>query len=129
MRKTRNALIVYTIGSFIYSLIEIFFRGHTHWTMVIAGGLIFLLLYFISIKTEHSYYTTQILIFTVIITGLELILGLFLNKILKMNVWDYSERPLNLFGQINIFNSLLWLLLSIPCVIVCKILRILFRQV
>ncbi len=128
LEKIRNSLIVYTIGSFIYSIIEIVSRGFTHWTMVIAGGYVFIILYQISVLTEQSYYTTQIVIFTAIITAIELILGLVLNKLLKMNVWDYSNRPLNFLGQINLFNSLLWLLLSIPCVIVCKILRTLFKR-
>ncbi len=123
MEKMRNALFIYTIGSFIYSIIEIVFRGHTHWTMVIAGGIVFMLLYLLGKRFDRSYYTTQIIIFTVFITVSELFFGLFLNKLLKMNVWDYSNRPLNFLGQINLFNSLLWLLLSIPCVIVCKKLR------
>ncbi|MCR4563311.1 MAG: putative ABC transporter permease [Clostridiales bacterium] len=128
LKRIRNTLYIYTVGSFVYSLIEIVFRGHTHWTMVISGGIVFLFLYSIGKLTSDSYYTTQILIFTVFITGVELILGILLNKILKLNVWDYSNRPLNLFGQINLFNSLLWLLLSIPCVIICKRLRERFKE-
>lgn len=128
MHKLRNILVIYTIGSFLYSIIEIVSRGFTHWTMVIAGGLVFVILYRVSVKTEQKYYTTQIIIFTVIITLIELFLGLLLNKILKMNVWDYSNRPLNIFGQINLFNTLLWLLLSIPCVIICKLLRKALKQ-
>ncbi|MBO4339087.1 MAG: hypothetical protein J5877_04135 [Clostridia bacterium] len=128
LKRIRNTLYIYTVGSFVYSLIEIVFRGHTHWTMVISGGIVFLFLYSIGKLTSESYYTTQILIFTVFITGVELILGILLNKILKLNVWDYSNRPLNLFGQINLFNSLLWLLLSIPCVIICKRLRERFKE-
>jgi len=129
LEKLRNMLYIYTIGSAVYSLIEIVFRGHTHWTMVIAGGVVFLFLYKISKLTEQSYYTTQIIIFTVFITTIELILGIILNKILKLNVWDYSNRPVNLFGQINLFNSLLWLLLSIPCTVICKRLRNRFKQI
>jgi len=127
LENIRNSLYIYTIGSTVYSLIEIVFRGHTHWTMVITGGIVFLLLYRIGKAFDKSYYTTQIIIFTVFITAIELILGLILNKLLKMNVWDYSNRPLNLFGQINLFNSLLWLLLSIPCVVICKRLRERFK--
>ena len=128
MEKLRNTLCIYTIGSFVYSLIEIIFRGHTHWTMVITGGIVFLFLYKIGKLTDNSYYTTQIVIFTVFITLVELILGLLLNKVLKLDVWNYSNRPLNLFGQINLFNSLLWLLLSIPCVLICKGLREKFKS-
>jgi len=126
--KIKNTLLIYTIGSFTYSLIEILFRGYTHWTMVISGGLVFILLYSVSCKMEQNYYTTQIIIFTLLITTTELFLGMILNKALGLKIWDYSNMPLNFLGQINLFNSLLWLLLSIPSVLICKRLRKIFNK-
>ena len=35
-------LFLFGIGGFIYALIEIMFRGHTHWTMMILGGICFI---------------------------------------------------------------------------------------
>ena len=42
--------ILITIGGLIYSLIEIIYRGYTHWSMVIVGGLAF---YLIGRINEH----------------------------------------------------------------------------
>lgn len=47
-----------------------------------------------------------------IITGIELIFGIAFNIILKEQVWDYSNMPLNLFGQICIPFSIAWFGLS-----------------
>ena len=54
-----------------------------------------------------------------VITGVELIVGCIVNLILKLEVWDYSNMPLNLLGQICPLYSLLWGFLTIPIVFLC----------
>ena len=44
-----------------------------------------------------------------IITGVELVFGLVFNQALGMGVWDYSRVPLNLWGQICLPFTLIWL--------------------
>ena len=44
-----------------------------------------------------------------IITGVELVFGLVFNRALGMGVWDYSRVPLNLWGQICLPFTLIWL--------------------
>ena len=36
-------LFLFTVGGILYSLIELLFRGHTHWLMICVGGFCFLL--------------------------------------------------------------------------------------
>ena len=48
----------------------------------------------------------------IIITLLELIAGIIVNIILGWNVWDYSNLPGNLLGQICPQFTVLWFLLS-----------------
>lgn len=55
-----------------------------------------------------------------VITSYELFSGIVFNKILKLKVWDYSDRPLNIKGQICPQYSVLWGLLCIPVNFVCK---------
>ena len=38
-------MVVFLIGGVTYAMIEIMWRGNTHWTMVLLGGLCFLTLY------------------------------------------------------------------------------------
>ena len=35
-----------------------------------------------------------------VITGVELVMGLLLNRLMGFNIWDYSNVPLNLLGQV-----------------------------
>ena len=41
-------ILVFVLGGSAYGLMEILFRGHTHWTMVITGGACILTLYLLS---------------------------------------------------------------------------------
>lgn len=50
-----------------------------------------------------------------IITGVELVFGLVFNRALGMGVWDYSRVPLNLWGQICLPFTLIWLGFSFYC--------------
>lgn len=50
----------------------------------------------------------------IIIDSLELGGGLILNKVLKLNIWDYSNSKFNLLGQIDLIHSLGWLAITIP---------------
>lgn len=60
-----------------------------------------------------------------IITLFELLCGLILNLKLKLNIWDYSNRRLNIKGQICPLFSLLWMLLYMP---ICAISRLINRK-
>ena len=41
-------VLIYAAGGLLYGLIEILWRGWTHWSMVLCGGLCFLMMYLIS---------------------------------------------------------------------------------
>ena len=41
-------VLIYAAGGLLYGLIEILWRGWTHWSMVLCGGLCFLVMYLIS---------------------------------------------------------------------------------
>ena len=45
MKKILNKyIILWIIGGIIYAMMETLFRGHTHWTMIILGGICFICL-------------------------------------------------------------------------------------
>lgn len=113
MQKTKSKIILFSIGAFGYGLIEILWRGYTHWSMLSAGGICFMFFASMSEKLKRTSLFIKALIGSLFITGIELIFGVIFNVILKKNVWDYSKMPLNFGGQICAFFSFLWLLLSI----------------
>ena len=59
------------------------------------------------------------------VTGLELLTGLVVNRWLKWNVWDYSRQPFNLMGQICLPYFLLWIPLAAAAVFLEDALRLL----
>ena len=63
-----------------------------------------------------------------IITALEFFVGLLVNKIFRLHVWDYSHLPFNIFGQICPLFSFAWFLLSFPACHLCDgVQMLLFR--
>ncbi len=112
--KSRIYLYVFLIGAVLYSAIEVAFRGHTHWTMFLSGGVIFLLIYLMNKYIRTNSLTVRCLLSCGIITTIELIVGIIVNIIFKMNVWDYSNQPFNFLGQICPVFSAAWFIISIP---------------
>ena len=58
----------------------------------------------------------KMLIGTAVITAFELVTGVIVNLWLKLNVWDYSDAPINFLGQICLKYSIFWFFLTIPCI-------------
>lgn len=65
----------------------------------------------------------QMLCGSFIITLNEFFTGIIVNLILKWNVWDYSDIPLNIMGQICIPFMILWFILSYFAIIIDDYLR------
>ncbi|MGN0437263.1 MAG: hypothetical protein ACI4F4_01985 [Lachnospiraceae bacterium] len=111
-------LFLFIAGGFTYFYIEIAFRGYSHYSMIICAGLAFIICGNLKkIFKRNISFVTQMLLSCVVITTLEFITGYIVNIKLKMNVWDYSGLPYNFMGQICLFYSLLWLCLSIICIL------------
>lgn len=114
-------ILVYTFGGLLYGLVEILWRGWTHWTMILCGGLCFTLMYLIS-AAELPLIKKWILS-AAAITTVEFFTGCLVNLRLGWQVWDYSDMPYNLLGQICPQFLLMWLFLSVPGVALCTLLR------
>ena len=112
-------LFLFLVGGFTYFYIEILFRGYSHFSMIICGGLAFILCGLIN-QLMHFRISllTQMILSAFIITGLEFITGYIVNMKLHWNVWDYSGMPYNLFGQICLAYSMIWLVLSLVCIFI-----------
>lgn len=107
-------MVVFLIGGVTYAMIEIMWRGNTHWTMVLLGGLCFLTLYKLFGYMSNYSLLEKCVLGAIVITTLEFVVGCIVNLVFHMNVWNYSRMPLNLSGQICILYSTLWGALCIP---------------
>lgn len=100
------------VGGFIYMGIEILWRGHTHWTMGIIGGLCFLLIGLLDEWQEHPPIILQMVQGALIVTAIEFCTGLIVNLWLGWDVWNYCDMPFNLLGQVCLPFSIAWFFLS-----------------
>lgn len=112
--KSKLDTLLIPFGGTAYGLVEILYRGHTHWTMLLLGGLCFYMM--AQIGTQLSSLPTWLSAApcACLITVLEFFTGCVVNLYLGWNVWDYSSLPWNLLGQISLPFLGLWYLLSIP---------------
>lgn len=78
-------LFLFLLGGQSYCTVEIITRGRTHYSMFFAAGLIFLY-----------------------IRVTEFIFGCIFNLKYSLAVWDYSNQPFNVLGQICLPFSILW---------------------
>ena len=117
-------IILFIIGGTIYVSLELLFRGRSHISMFILGGLCF-----VTVGGINNYISwempliLQMLIGAVIITTLEFITGYIVNIKLGLNVWDYSNQPFNIMGQICLSFSFLWMLISLIAIVLDDYLR------
>lgn len=116
-------IFLFVFGGTAYYLTEIMFRGWSHPSMGILGGFCFYLLYLENRAFSHRSLLLRSVLGALVITALELLSGCVLNILLGMNIWDYSNMPLNFLGQICFSMSVLWFLLSIVGCGICTFAR------
>jgi uncharacterized membrane protein len=101
MKKISEYLFLWAVGGCMYYGFEMVFRGFSHWTMFVLGGICFV---FFAVQGKMLHWQDplwmQIGRCMVFVTSMEFITGIIVNKWLHMNVWDYSRLPFQLFGQI-----------------------------
>lgn len=119
-----KSFILFGMGGIFYLIIELLWRGESHWSMFILGGVCFAVIGLINERSRGQLpLLLQGLIGAIIITSLEFITGYIVNIRLGMNVWSYYDMPMNIMGQVCLPYTVLWFFLSIGCVIVDDILR------
>ncbi|MGN0621980.1 MAG: hypothetical protein ACI4I9_08935 [Porcipelethomonas sp.] len=121
MQKLSPVILAFLTGCFIYSFTEIAARGFTHWTMTLTGGTALAVLYLMQTHLTNVPMWEKCMIGSLVITSLEFTVGIFDNIIMGWHVWDYSDMPLNILGQICLPFSVLWFFICIPAFFVCSL--------
>lgn len=101
LKKLMEYGFLFLLGGTTYYSLEMTFRGFSHWSMFVLGGLCMAFFAFQG-KVTHwrEALWKQIIRCTIFVTACEFITGLIVNKWLRLAVWDYSNQPFHLFGQI-----------------------------
>ena len=111
-------------GGTIYYMIELIWRGYSSLPMVLVGGLCFL---FCGSINEFLGWAMliwkQMFICAVGITAIEFLSGYILNIVLGLGIWDYSNMPFNIIGQICLPFTVAWYILSLLAIVLDDHLR------
>lgn len=130
MSHIQAHVIMFFLGGFFYCIIELIARGRTHISMFAAGGICFLLIGGIRIILGDSIALfSQMFLSSLLITLIELCVGILVNRKLGLNVWDYSHEQYNLLGQICLLYSNIWFLISAPIIVFYDLLKCLLLDV
>ena len=124
MRKLLKFLILLSSGGLTYVLIELLFRGRSHWSMFLVGGICFVLIGGLNNWFPWNWsILRQMGVSAVIVTVVEFVSGILLNLVLKWDVWDYSNMPFNIIGQICLPFTVAWYILSLLAIVLDDHLR------
>lgn len=123
MRTILKHTFLFLVGGTLYFFIEVLFRGFSHPSMFICGGICFLLVGLINEFKFDIPLVWQMLISSIIITVIEFITGVIVNIWLGLNVWDYSLRPFNVLGQVCLLYTIIWFFLSLAAIMLDDYLR------
>lgn len=113
MKKFKNLAVFFIFGGIGYGLIELIWRGHTHWSMITLGGVCFTVFGKISSFFTKMHLLYKAIIASFFVTAAELLYGFIFNIALKKQVWDYSAIPFNFKGQICLLYSVFWWVLAL----------------
>ena len=111
---TKKYFILGIIGGAVYVLLEMLWRGFSHWTMFLLGAVCFILIGLVNEVFEwDTPLILQMFCGCAIITALEFVTGCIVNLWLGWDVWDYSRYKFNVLGQISLHSSVGWYFLSL----------------
>ena len=107
-RWIKKYSLLFIIGAVGYAAIEVIWRGRTHWSMMIAGGLCFVIFSLVAGWLRGRSILIKAVVCAIGVTAVEFIFGVIFNLWLGLEVWDYSSMPMNILGQICLPFTLLW---------------------
>ena len=121
MKRVLPMVTVFLLGGGLYCCLEVIWRGFSHPSMAVVGGMCVVCIFYMDrLRLPLAY---KMLLCGMTVTVIEGLSGVVLNILLGWQVWDYSQIPFNIYGQICIWFFLLWTLLSFPAMIFCRTLQ------
>lgn len=119
-----KTLFLFYFGGATYCTIEVFVREWSHWSMFLLGGLVFVLVGSMNqIWGWETGLIKQIAAGVAVTLAGEFVTGCIVNLWLGWNIWDYSDFPGNILGQICPQFALLWIPLVLIAIIVDDVIK------
>ena len=114
LKSWQKCFLEFLLGGIGYGLIEIIWRGRTHISMVLTGGICLIAICAVNEKMRGKNVFLRSAVCASAITAAEFAVGMLVNRLMNLNVWDYGGMPGNILGQICPLYSFLWFLLCVP---------------
>ena len=118
-------VVLFVIGGLVYCTIELMWRGRTHISSFIMGGIAILVVG--GLNEDYDWDMPiwyQMLLSSLFITAMEYVVGINFNA--DYHIWDYRGLWLNVDGQICLGYSLLWGLLGLVGILLDDFIRWVF---
>lgn len=113
--KIWKKCVLFYLGGCAYVGLELLWRGWSHGSMFVAGGICFLLIGHLGEVEPRLPLPLRAVAGGLIITMVELGAGLAVNR--QYQVWDYRSQPGNLWGQICPMFTLLWIPVALAAIL------------
>ena len=116
MKKIVPYLIIFIVSGLIYVLLELLWRGYSHWTMFICAGLCGLVMANINnnLLEFNTDFRIQVIVSALCCSMFEFLFGIIFNG--DFTIWDYRGMwgTIHWLGdQVNILFFGVWLVISI----------------
>ena len=117
-------MVLFAVGAFGYYTLEVIYRGFSHPSMAVCGGICLIGIYTINRKMPNARLLPKALLCSLFITAVEFLAGCIINLWLGWNVWSYAALKFNLLGQVSLLFTFIWFLLSL---IICALIGFMSR--
>ena len=114
-------MMLFVLGGSGYLAIEVAWRGSTHWTMFLAGGVSLCLLQ--TLAARRLALPAAAGLGAAGVSAVELAVGAFCRRVLHLAVWDYSREWGNLAGLICPRYTFYWFVLCGWVILVLRVAR------
>ncbi|MBE6672480.1 MAG: hypothetical protein E7599_03035 [Ruminococcaceae bacterium] len=121
MKRVLPTVTVFLFGGGLYCCLEVLWRGFSHPSMAVVGGLCIVAISFLD--GLRCPTALKMLLAGLAVTLIEGVSGLVINLLWGWNVWDYSAYSLNLYGQVCLMYFFVWVLLAYPGMLFCRVLQ------
>ena len=108
-------ILIFIISGIIYCLIEIAYRGYTHYSMFLCAGMAGIAITFLNdwVYEFNTDFRTQCITAGLICSGIEFIIGEFFNR--DYSIWDYR----GLWGTIKCLDSQVNVMFVCAWIVIC----------
>lgn len=113
-----HIILLFAVYAFMGWIIEVVYRSITQREFINAGflygpfvplyGFGALLIIFLELFIHQWPLPIKIVVYGIILTLIEYVTGIILEKTFKLKLWDYSDSRFNIKGRVSLLFSLCW---------------------